>query len=169
MAPLNFPIRVCFLWTNGKSGYSARGTKVHLYWFMRNWWQSWLSVWLYVCTGSIHVMYICVRKLFYIHVIPTSMQLVLLYLLCLSLFSSLSFFPPTHLPPSFLPLPHTSLLPFPNLPSLIPLPCTGSWCTLTLGVQTPSTQMITSYRPVVLYDHFSKATLDGRHVAVVIH
>ena len=31
----------------------SRSTKVHMYWFMRNWWQSWPSVWVYtyVCTS----------------------------------------------------------------------------------------------------------------------
>ena len=113
MVPLSFQIRVCFLWINGIFGYLARGTKVHLYLFMRNRWQSWLSVWVYVhvfvhrlLTCNVHM---CMRAI--LHTCDTH------YLLCLPSLFLLSL-PITSLPPSFLrslaptspfPLPHTSL------------------------------------------------------------
>ena len=103
MVPLIFPILVCFLWTNGIFGYSARGTKVHLYWF---WWQSWPSVWVYT--------YVCMSY-FYIHVVSTPMQHVwcpLCVSCASSLVLSLSSFPLLPSPPSHLSLPflsHTSL------------------------------------------------------------
>ena len=144
MVPLSFPIRVCFLWTNGILGFSARGTNVHLYWFMRNWWQSWPSVWVYT-----YVPY------FHIHVVSTPMQhacaVSSAYLLCLLPLPLSSF------PLSFLPLSHTYLsLSFPTLPFTHTSPL---WCLLTLGLQTPSTQKVTLYRPVVLYDHLPKLSL----------
>ena len=88
-------------------------TKVHLYWFMKNWWPGCLfgRTYMYLCTGSIHM-----RTRGIVHtVIPTSIQLVLLYLLCL-LPLLLSFFFPFHSPPSLLPSPpsHLSLPFFPH-------------------------------------------------------
>ena len=85
-----------------KFGYSARGTKVHLYWFMRNWWQSWPSVWVYVhvFVDRLHTcnVHMCMQAI--LHTCDTH------YLLCLPSLFLLSL-PLTSLPPSFLPLPHT--------------------------------------------------------------
>ena len=129
---------------------------MHLYWFMRNWWQSWPSVWVYVhvivhrlhtcnvhmCTCNVHM---CTRAILY--TCDTH------YLRCLPSLFLLSL-PLTSLPPSLLPSPPSHLtLPF--------LPHTSLHSYL-------SPVQITSYRPVVLYDHLTFAILDGRHVAVVI-
>ena len=71
----------------------------------------------------------------------------------------LSSFPPTHLPPSLPPsfpsLTPTCISPFPlpHFPSLVSLPCHRIVVCIDSG---SSTQMITSYRPVVLYDHLPK-------------
>ena len=117
MVLLNLLIRVCSLWT-----YSAQGTKVHLYWFMRNWWQSWPSE---LC-GCTHM---CARATCSIHTYAAC-AVSSAYLLCL-LPLPLSFFFPSL---SFLPLPHTYLsLSFTTLPLTHTSPlyrivvCIDSW------------------------------------------
>ena len=152
MVPLSFQIRVCFLWTNGIFGYSARGTKVHLYWFIGNWWQSWPSVWvyIYVFVHRLHTcnLHMCTRTI--LHTCDTH------YLLCLPSLFLLSL-PLTSFPPSFLYLPHTYLsLSFTTLPFTHTSPLYRIVVYINSG---SSTQIVTSYRPMVLYDHLPKLSL----------